>query len=478
MFRRDRAEHEFRIAKRLAELGVRTARPVAFAISRGGEESTLLTQTVEGGRTVYDLVEGAGGRIEPVRRRRFSERLADLVATLHNAGVEHPDLHERNILVREARPGVDELYLLDLHEATLGRRVRPSAAVRDLRRLGRYFSIRTSRTERLRFFLRYARLRGFAPGDVPQLARAVERATLESRADFWRRRDSRPLSKASGVRRRTRRGTEAFSAVDANEAFWAACLERPEAVLCAAIRARIKQGRRTAVLETDVPELTGAGSVVVKQYRYSWAREAVARLARDDPGTRAWRGALALALRDVPAPRPLLLVRRKRWGVVAASDLVLERIPDAVAISRYLPSAVRGVDAAQRRRIVRGAVEAAASLVRRLHERGASHHDLKGTNVLAVGTEDPARPSLWLVDLDSVRTWRRVPERERVQNLGRLQAEFADSAWLTRTDRLRFLKAYLGAEAYRTGVWKSLWRTTARWAARKAARTRRNKPSR
>lgn len=473
LFRRDRAEHEFRLAQRLAELGVRTAPPVAFAVSPGGEESTLLTQAVEGGETVFDLVEGARGAIAPARRRLFAERLADLVATLHNAGVEHPDLHERNIVVRETSPGVDELHLVDLHEVKLGARVGWRAAVRDLRRLGRYFSIRTSRSERLRFFLRYARLRGFARADLPRLARDVERATIESRADFWRRRDSRPLPKASGVRRRTRRGAEVFSAVDADDAFLDACIDRPEGALCSTIRSQFKQGGRTTVLEAEVPELSPNGSIVVKQYRYRWLREAVARLAREDPGTRAWRGALALALRDVPAPRPLLLVRRKRWGVVAACDLVLERIPDAVAISQYLPSAIRGADSAERRRIVRGVVRQAASLLRRLHERRASHHDLKGANILAVRSGDPARPSLWLVDLDSVRTWRRAPERERVQNVGRLHAEFADSAQLTRTDRLRFLKTYLGAEAFRRKDWKKLWRNAAVWAARKTARARR-----
>ena len=77
-----------------------------------------------------------------------------------------------------------------------------------------------------------------------------------------------------------------------------------------------------------------------------------------------------------------------------------------------------------------------AKEIRRLHRTGVYHGDLKATNVLVQdGT-------FLFVDLDRVRFSEDVPDRDRIFNLAQLNASLTPP--LTRTDRLRFLRAYFG----------------------------------
>ena len=62
----------------------------------------------------------------------------------------------------------------------------------------------------------------------------------------------------------------------------------------------------------------------------------------------------------------------------------------------------------------------------------------------------------------------------RVQNLARLHVSFCQAEWLSRTDKLRFLRAYLGREGFRDRrAWKAWWRDVAAATDRKLARNRR-----
>ena len=224
-----------------------------------------------------------------------------------------------------------------------------------------------------------------------------------------------------------------------------------------------------------MPELRHGDTFVYKQFYFKGWHEALATLVRPNQATRAWNFGAALQLRELPTPRPLALVECLRFGLPATSYLVTERVPGGVGLREYADSVREAAaDDAERRRIARGLVAAAALLLRRLHERRATHCDLKASNVLAEPTDDPAAPRLWLIDLDGVRTWRRVPTAGRVQNLARLHVSFCQAEWLSRTDKLRFLRAYLGREGFRDRrAWKAWWRDVAAATDRKLARNRR-----
>ncbi|HUT58962.1 MAG TPA: lipopolysaccharide kinase InaA family protein [Phycisphaerae bacterium] len=96
---------------------------------------------------------------------------------------------------------------------------------------------------------------------------------------------------------------------------------------------------------------------------------------------------------------------------------------------------------AEGRSAVRRATVALGRLVGRMHAAGVIHRDLHCGNVLVRG--EAGDPEVVLMDLHRVRRRRRLSRRARAANLAQLLHDRRE--FTTRTDRLRFLKAYLAA---------------------------------
>ncbi|MFO1023444.1 MAG: lipopolysaccharide kinase InaA family protein, partial [Planctomycetales bacterium] len=97
--------------------------------------------------------------------------------------------------------------------------------------------------------------------------------------------------------------------------------------------------------------------------------------------------------------------------------------------------------------------------IRRLHQLGFDHRDLKASNFLVRGT-GRNNPAPCIVDLEGVRRWPLLPYARRCQNLVRLNLSADAHLVFSRTDRLRFLKEYLGDLA--SIHWKNSWRRLTR----------------
>jgi tRNA A-37 threonylcarbamoyl transferase component Bud32 len=142
----------------------------------------------------------------------------------------------------------------------------------------------------------------------------------------------------------------------------------------------------------------------------------------------AWRNAFALETRGIPTPRLLATDGARVAGRWIEGALPLWEHLKAVGVSR-------------------GLLHRLAGILRRMHERGVYHRDLKANNVLVRGDE------IWVIDLDRVDLMREVPREGRVWNLAQLNAAVGPPA--TRSDRLRFFLAYAGRDrGIRTG-WKT-----------------------
>jgi tRNA A-37 threonylcarbamoyl transferase component Bud32 len=470
--RRGRARKEFEVAQFLRLHGVPTFDPLALGERRRAGlllESYLVSESIAGGMTLFDFIEEDRDGVAADLRRRLAAELARLAARLHEAGVEHRDLHERNIVIRPTL-GAEELFLLDLHEL----RRRPGRewrfAERDLARMGRYFTLRTSAADRLRFFRAYADERRF--GDADERAKRMEARVQRSRAEFWRRRDARGPAKYNRLLEHRLPGVRAWSAPELPESFVERLMKNPDEPFRSCLVKWWKQGRSTRVAEIDLPEIRLGEPFVYKQYFFKGWHESLATVVRANQAERAWSNAAALLLRELPTPRPILLIHRTAFGLPVSSYLLCERVPGGMGLRDYLLAALaKSADAEARRRIVRGVVERMARLLRTMHERRVTHRDLKASNVLASATADPAAPDLWLIDLDGVSTWKTPPEAARVQNLARINVSFVKSREITRTERLRFLRIYLGRRFADRAVWKDLWRKI---AADTDAKIRRN----
>jgi serine/threonine protein kinase len=154
-------------------------------------------------------------------------------------------------------------------------------------------------------------------------------------------------------------------------------------------------------------------------------------------------------------------------GLVGECYLITEKLADAVELNKYVDRLGHGQQNVPPLEQIRSLIEQAARLVRSLHERQLAHRDLKASNILVSGSK------FWLVDLVGVERWRKLPRSRRVQNIGRLHTSFHNHPWISRTDKLRFLKVYLRWGLRGRGDWKTWWRQIAKATMDKLAKNRR-----
>src|SRR5262249_2457690 len=176
----------------------------------------------------------------------------------------------------------------------------------------------------------------------------------------------------------------------------------------------------------------------------------------------------ALLRRGIDTPKPIMFVERP--APQSARDYLLtEAIPESLGLAEFFVTLWPGMNAAARRDWVGLHLVWRALQLRRLPHAGFDHRDLKFANLLVA--RDPADPRVWLLDLEGVRVWRRLPARRAVQNLARINVSALVAGIGPKAERLRFLKWYL-RESF-PADWKWWWRQIARLSREKISDNRR-----
>ncbi len=147
-------------AHRLRVRGIPTARSLA-CVRRGARRFTLY-EDLSALPRLDDLVRrlyGSGTRAQQARLRAAS---ADWLADLHARGVYHGDVKALHVLVEQGDllaegPRVPRFVLIDTDRLKLlGARVGPSRRLKNLAQLDASIPVNVTRTERLRWWRRYA----------------------------------------------------------------------------------------------------------------------------------------------------------------------------------------------------------------------------------------------------------------------------------------------------------------------------------
>ncbi len=156
---------------------------------------------------------------------------------------------------------------------------------------------------------------------------------------------------------------------------------------------------------------------------------------------RALRGAAILGAAKIATATPVAAVEHRSAGILQKSFFISEEIAGGATADRYWRETLRPIPGRAGFRRRRGFLGALAGLFRALHEQNIYHDDLKDANILAVG--GAAVESFFLLDLEGVRRCARLSARRRIKNLVQLERTFGRG--LGRSERLAFLKCYLGA---------------------------------
>ena len=165
-------------------------------------------------------------------------------------------------------------------------------------------------------------------------------------------------------------------------------------------------------------------------------------------------------------------LERRLGPLVLDSILVTEAVPGALDLEAFLRREHAVLTAHRWWELKRELTTLLLRQFRRLQERGFVHHDCKAGNLLVV---PQPRPALLWIDMDGLQRVRRLSHRQRLEPLVRLHVSLLDVPGLTRSDRLRFLKAHAAKFGSDPRAWRLAWCEIAEAAESKlrAARKRR-----
>ncbi|MCE9563231.1 MAG: hypothetical protein K8U57_14400 [Planctomycetes bacterium] len=463
LIRPPKARLEFDNAVSLRMRGVPAVEPLAWGSSgsRWPGESFLITRGLDA-VPFLQYLEQEYPALSPDEQlatgRQLTFALAEFFARLHDAGVAHPDPHPGNLLLEMPSCRVPRFSLIDVHDVRVGSPLTWTTSRDNLALFNRFFQMRVTRPERARFWHHYRRSRTTLPIpnsiEIRSQATELERETHASNLHLWAKRERRWLGSNRTIRKVKRGSVRGLAVRDIPEHVIRAILEDPDGVFTLADALILKDSRTSTVATFSIPMLTGSVPVVLKRVNVrSWS-DPLKNLFRRSPVLRSWSNGHTLRDRGLPTPRPLAAFHRYRHGLPAEGYLLTEMVPSAVQLD--------AVTEPSRDTIVR-----LARILRMMHDRGVSHRDLKAPNIL-LSQCDPI-----LIDLVGVRTRVRLTVARRAKEVMRLGASFLSNPAITRTDRLRFLTAYLGAGPALQVGWKSWWKLVSRATAEKVARNRR-----
>lgn len=462
---------EFEKARELSRRGVAAIAPLALGEVRRGLwscEDYLVTAAVPHACSLDEYVAQVLPRYpateQAVLQRRLIEAVARFCAAAHDAGVFHDDLHGGNILLRSDtfRPhSVDspELYFVDLPGVELSPPLDAARTRANLAMLCSGFWNRTSERERRRFWNVYrnarstlsltdafaAEIRAAAIEHGRRILQGRDKRVWGDNRDFYSLRLS--MGTAYAVRDLPRAMVERMLRAPAD--WWHAYADRP---------VKLSVGSLVVAAEFQNTATGALRTVAVKRLRAKSFWKRCVDCFRRDRAFQAWHRGHALAARGVPTARPLA-VYQPRWNPRGESYLITEWLDKAQDFHLYAWDLARASESERRRR-VRQACEALGRVIGRLHDQGFTHRDLKANNLMV--RELPGTIEAFLIDLDGLRQGSRPKSDACRRDLTRTALSAEMHPWLSRTDRLRFLRNYLRQYAPTTrGDWKPWWRIIA-----------------
>jgi tRNA A-37 threonylcarbamoyl transferase component Bud32 len=210
---------------------------------------------------------------------------------------------------------------------------------------------------------------------------------------------------------------------------------------------KIKVGRFTV-------DIAGAPhAIYIKRYNAFSLRYRLASPFLHSGAFRALRGAAILRAASIPTAVPIAAVENRVRGAITKSFFIAEEIANGKTVDAYWRDeldTLSGRDGFARRR---GFLKGLAHLFLNLHSQGIYHNDLKDANILAVdGSGGGVR--FFLLDLEGVKRYATLSVKRRVKNLVQLHRTLG--LYLRQTDKLIFLKCYLGASFARRKVRRKL----------------------
>jgi serine/threonine protein kinase len=206
--------------------------------------------------------------------------------------------------------------------------------------------------------------------------------------------------------------------------------------------ARILKHKKDAVRK-DAPEsavtvarLQGFPPVCVKEFQPRGSINSLKALFRPSKGLRSFKNGQRLRDEGIGAALPLALVRNEHRPQFHSEWIIMEVIPDALELDRYVLSKIaHGWTLREHRHLVRSL----GKFIGLMHAKGIVHSDMKTCNIMV--SEDSG-PHFALVDYDDVIFSNSISTKTKVKSL--IQIFLSSPIAFGPADRMRFLREYAG----------------------------------
>jgi len=240
-------------------------------------------------------------------------------------------------------------------------------------------------------------------------------------------------------------------------------------------RTMLKRSSDVRVFRITITVGDTSMDIVCKHSITSTRLKGLLRRLRRTPERKTFENASFLLDVGINTPRPLALLECR--GPRSQSWLITQAVPQAVDLERIISGLIWDLDPGDMLRVKKSLIIAVVEQCRLMADHRIFHRDFKASNILVSDWEtSPDHPTVWIIDLDGLR--RSVGAKKEASQwrmIVRLAASLVSCYALTRTDCLRFLRAYLTATNHATADWKSRWHALAQQIINYNRRSRKRK---
>ena len=415
-------------------------------------ESLLLTGEIKNAVPLDELLDSVTLFSLDVKKKLIRS-LAEIVSEMISAGHRHRDFHAGNLIVDLSSPNSPKVTLIDLQSW----KIKSNQKDIEKQLLGTlYHSIvlQTSQTDRFRFLHSLHKQLDRDGISFREWFKSISQSSDQIRSKLLAKQDRKW---ARGNRRLRILRTEFFESrciAEIESRFLNSIAEKPEQLFepqCVQRWFKQSDSGRVAAIEFSIHDQKIAA--YYKQVKPKTGLRGMLAGFRTSSVRKAWETGHAFLRRGLPTPKPLLFCEPKNRNK-NSEFLLTESIPDSIVLSAYYEAYIDEMSGPAANDWINRYATASAKVVREMHDYDFDHRDLKSNNLLV--SENRNDTKLWILDLDSVQKWSRIPSSRRIQNLSRLCQSSFDNSRVRATHRLRFLKKYLGSDF--KSHWKQYWR--------------------
>lgn len=449
-----KARREWEVITALQAEGVPCPQPLVFAQQGFPRLRGYLLLAELPGIPLTQWVHQPRWRTDRAFRRAILGAVADAAARLHQSGFDHPDLYSKHVWVCQ-QGSAWRVSLIDFQRSARYRYVPLACRWRDLAALNATMDDRwVSPSDRVFFLKRY-----LAAAQLAGLEREAAKVILPRERRLKSRRKVRELRSAGhpdAWDQKLVRADREQMWIDRRyqSALDRADLREFEAVMSSSQGTLLRTLPDRENWRLVLPNGSAEGSTVayLKRHRASslsgWLRRRFDAAAPISAGCQEAWNVMRLRRGGVASMDVIAFGEKAgRWGNVQ-SFLMTEAVPDAVPLDEFLRRRFGrshrpgGACAAEVRAHLAALVDATADVARRFHALGYNHRDFYCCHFL-VKEPEAGRFQLHLIDLQRMQYRQRLRHRWIVKDLAQLSYS-APASVVSATQRLRFLKRYLG----------------------------------